>query len=93
VSEQLNKRTGNGNRREDLAILPAYLTWQGLAAYSSCSKRWLQSNVPRSLRFRVNGKVLIRAQDFDAWIERYRQGQDLDRMLAEVLHGADSSKR
>ena len=80
-----------GNAR-DSGVQPVYLTWQGLAAYSSCSKRWLQGHVPHSLRFRVNGKVLIRTQDFDAWIESYRQSQDLDRMMAEVLGERDPVK-
>ena len=93
MSEKLNNRTVNSNEHGDLGIRPAYLTWQGLAAYSSCSKRWLQAHVPRSLRFRINGKVLIRTLDFDSWIERYREGRDLDRMLAEILDGADSTIR
>jgi len=85
MSRPTHNRRGKDNGREDLAIQPAYLTWQGLSAYSSCSKRWLQSYVPTSLRFRINGKVLVRASDFDAWMERHRQGQDLDRVMAEVL--------
>ncbi len=72
-------------------MTPAYLTWERLASYSSCSKRWLQAHVPHSLRFRVDGKVLIRVCDFDAWIEEYREGQDLDRVLAEVLGGLHSN--
>jgi len=76
-------------------VAPGYLTWKGLARYSSCSKRWLQTHVPHSLRFRVDGKgkVLILIRDFDAWMERHRGGQDLDRVLGEVLGGLDTSKR
>ncbi len=78
-------------RREPPDSLPAYLGWQALADYASCSKRWLQDHLPLSLRFRLNGKVLVRVSEFDAWIERYREGQNLDRVLAEVLHGVDST--
>ncbi len=71
---------------------PGYLTWQGLAQYSSCSKRWLHSHVPHSLRFKVEGKVLIRATDFDAWLDRHRLGQDLQRLTDEIL-GERESRR
>ncbi len=67
------------------SIRPGFVTWAGLSAYSSCSKRWLQSHVPSSLRFKLDGKVLIKIQDFDLWMERHRQGQDIDRLLTEVL--------
>ena len=80
-------------RREPPDSLPAYLGWQDLSDYASCSKRWLQNHLPISLRFRLNGKVLVRVSEFDSWIERYREGQDLDRVLAEVLHGVDSTSR
>jgi len=70
---------------------PGYLTWQGLAAYSSCSKRWLQSHVPHSLRFKVNGKVLIKAQDFDGWMERHRL--DLHQLADEILGERESRSR
>ncbi len=80
-------------RREPPDSLPSYLGWQALADYASCSKRWLQEHLPISLRFRLNGKVLVRVSEFDLWLERHREGQDLDRVLAEVLHGADSISR
>ncbi len=41
--------------------------------------------MPPSLRFKLDGKVLIKIQDFDLWMERHRQGQDIDRLLSEVL--------
>ncbi len=80
-----------GQPHKDLAKeRPGYLTWQGLAQYSSCSKRWLQSHVPHSLRFRVGGKVLIKAQDFDGWMERHRL--DLHQLADEIL-GERESRR
>ncbi len=72
---------------EPSAVRPTYLDWRGLSIYASCSKRWLQAHVPPSLRFRVDGKVLIRLQEFDSWIERFREGQDVDRVLTEVMEG------
>ncbi len=98
MNDKADKRTDQRkkrkrNRREPPEFLPAYLGWQALGDYSSCSKRWLQAHVPHSLRFRLDGKVLVRVNEFDLWMERHRESHDLDRMLAEVLHGADSSKR
>ena len=74
------------------SVSPGYLTWEGLASYSSCSKRWLQHRMPSSLRFRVGGKVLIKVEDFDRWMERHRQGQDLDQMLGELLGSTKGGK-
>ncbi len=96
MSGERAPHNGKGEQRKDgdvVGVHPAYLTWQGLAAYSSCSKRWLQDHVPRSLRFRLDGKVLVKVEEFDQWIQQYRQGADLNRMLTEVLDGADSISR
>ncbi len=98
MGERVDKQTDQyekrkRNRREQPEFLPSYLGWQALGDYSSCSKRWLQAHVPHSLRFRLDGKVLVRVNEFDRWMERHRETRDLDRMLAEVLDGADSSTR
>ena len=70
---------------------PGYLTWRGLAQYSSCSKRWLQAHVPHSLRFRLDGKVLVRVNEFDRWMERHRL--DLHQLADEILGERESSRR
>ncbi len=77
---------GRNNHTNDRgeAVSPTYLTWVGLARYSSCSKRWLQSHVPHSLRFRVGGKVLIRVREFDVWIEQHRD-LSVDRIVEELF--------
>ncbi len=77
---------GNNHSTDDRneAVSPTYLTWVGLARYSSCSKRWLQSHVPHSLRFRVGGKVLIRVREFDVWIEQHRD-LSVDRIIEELF--------
>ncbi len=77
---------GNNNHTDDRseAVSPTYLTWVGLARYSSCSKRWLQSHLPHSLRFRVDGKVLIRVREFDVWIEQHRD-LSVDRIVEELF--------
>ncbi len=74
---------GRNNHTEDRNEAH-YLTWNGLARYSSCSKRWLQSHVPHSLRFRVDGKVLIRVREFDVWIEQHRD-LSVDRIVEELF--------
>lgn len=80
-------------KKKSCVVQPGYLDWQGLEIYSSCSKRWLQDHVPRSLWFRKEGKQLIRVEEFDSWIEQYRQPEDqgLDRVLNEVMGGLESA--
>ena len=70
-----------------------YFDLRALAAYSSCSVRWLRDRLtdrthPLSYH-RVDGKLLVKRADFDRWIDHYRvcrQPGELDRMLEEILH-------
>ena len=70
---------------------PSYFDLQDLAAYSSCSVRWLRDrltdrNTPLP-HYRVGGKVLVKRDEFDTWMSRYRiasQPGDLDRLVESV---------
>jgi excisionase family DNA binding protein len=73
---------------------PVSLSVNELARYASLSARTLRSYLHHPTHplphFRLPGKILIRRDEFDAWIERYRvngldAGQDLDRLVDEIL--------
>lgn len=77
---------------------PKYVSLNDLAAYSSLSVRTLRSCLthPRHPlpHYKLPGKILIRLDEFDAWIARFRMGDDnadagadLDRLVNEVLAG------
>ena len=75
-------------------IQPGYFDLQALAVYSSASVRWLRDRlVDRTYplpHHRVGGKLLVKKEDFDQWISRYRQDRPadaLDDVVNEVLAG------
>lgn len=57
-------------------VSPGYLDLRALAAYSSCSVRWLRDRLNDSTAplpyHRVGGKILIRREDFDSWLSAFR---------------------
>ncbi len=70
-----------------------YFDLRALAAYSSCSVRWLRDRLTDRTHplphHRVDGKRLVKRADFDHWINHYRvcrQPGELDRMVEEILH-------
>ena len=71
---------------------PGYFDLKALAAYSCCSVRWLRDRLVDRAHplphHRVEGKLLVRQQDFDQWIAAHRvcrQPGELDRMVDEML--------
>jgi hypothetical protein len=64
--------------------LPGYLDLKALAGYSSCSVRWLRDRLTDPLAplpcHRIGGKILIRREDFDVWINQFSNGPALDRV-------------
>lgn len=69
-------------------VSPAYAGWQDLAVHSGMSVRWLKAKVPTRLRIQPGGgKVLVRLAEFDEWFQGFRQGQDLDAVVEEILSG------
>ena len=77
-----------------------YFDLQALAVYSCCSVRWLRDRLTDRTHplphHRVNGKLLVKREDFDRWIDHYRvcrQPGELDRMVEEILHDLAPVKR
>lgn len=69
-----------------------YFDLKGLAIYASCSVRWLRDRLTDRAHplphHRVEGKILIRREDFDRWISTYRVEpvrQNLDCMVDNLM--------
>lgn len=78
-----------GNER---LIEPNYFDLKTIAVYSSCSVRWLRARLVDRTHplphHRVEGKLLVKKDDFDQWIEIYRvcqKPQELNRIVDDVL--------
>lgn len=69
---------------------PGYFDLRALAVYSSASVRWLRDRlVDRNHplpHHRVEGKLLVKKEDFDQWISEYRQDRPSDE-LESVVNG------
>ena len=72
------------------SVQPAFFDLRTLAAYSSCSVRWLRDRlVDRSCplpHYRVEGKILVKGEEFEQWMAHYRQDRPADE-LDEVVNG------
>lgn len=51
---------------------PGYFDLKALAAYSSCSVRWLRDRLVDRLHplphYRIEGKILVKRKEFDHWL-------------------------
>lgn len=60
-------------------LAPGYLDLKTLAVYSSCSVRWLRDRLVDRIcplpHHRVGGKILVRKDDFDAWMQHFRTAE------------------
>ena len=69
---------------------PGYFDLQALAAYSCCSVRWLRDRLVDRAHplphHRVEGKLLVKKEDFDQWMTQYRQDRPAD-ALDDVVNG------
>lgn len=83
--------------RTHLNGTPAYLDLRTLAAAASCSIRWLRSRLVDPSdplpHFKVQGKVLVKREEFDRWMERHRVvhvensiDELVNSVVAEVFH-------
>ncbi|MBA5861621.1 MAG: hypothetical protein GDA65_02760 [Nitrospira sp. CR1.1] len=79
--------------------LPGYLDLKALAVYSSCSVRWLRDRLADPLaplpHHRIGGKILIRREDFDVWINQFRTvrpSTELGTLVDDVLDGLFSKQ-
>ena len=78
--------------RNGRLIEPNYFDLKTIAVYSSCSVRWLRARLVDRTHplphHRVEGKLLVKKEDFDHWIEAYRvcqQPQEVNRIVEDVL--------
>jgi len=78
--------------RKGRLIEPNYFDLKTIAVYSSCSVRWLRARLVDRTHplphHRVEGKLLVKKDDFDQWIETYRvcqQPQEVNRIVEQVL--------
>jgi hypothetical protein len=58
---------------------PGYFDLQALAEYSCCSVRWLRNRLVDQHQplphYRVEGKILVKRDEFDRWMAMYRTMQ------------------
>src|SRR6185295_5278868 len=81
----LNRRSGKDGRvlaeMEQPFTKTGYFDLQALAAFSCCSVRWLRDRLADHTHplpyHRVEGKLLVKREDFDRWIDHYRVCQQL----------------
>ena len=89
LDEKAKTAYSAGNGR---LIEPKYLDLKTIAVYSSCSVRWLRARLVDRTHplphHRIEGKLLVKKEDFDQWIDAYRvcqQPQEVNRIVEEVL--------
>jgi hypothetical protein len=65
-----------------------YFDLQALAAYSSCSVRWLRNRLVDHHQplphYRVDGKILVKREEFDRWMTTHRTMQPANDVAALV---------
>jgi hypothetical protein len=61
---------------------PGYFDLQALAAYSSCSVRWLRDRLVDQFRplphYRIEGKILVKREEFEHWLSASRVASPAD---------------
>ncbi|HBR50376.1 MAG TPA: hypothetical protein DEA71_09850 [Nitrospira sp.] len=75
-------------RSLDNKAAPGYFDLQALATYSCTSVRWLRNrlvdrNHPLPC-YRIEGKILVKREEFDRWIARHRVSNCTDN-LSELV--------
>ena len=68
--------------------------------YGSCSVRWLRDRLTDRVRplphFRVEGKILVKRDEFDQWLAAFRvvmPANELDQIVESVMAQVRPSKR
>jgi hypothetical protein len=86
-------------RASGYTVEPGYLDLKTLAAYSSCSIRWLRDRLVDRVsplpHHRVGGKILVRKEDFDDWMRAFRRIEpvaELDTLVDDVVAGLLAKK-
>lgn len=69
-------------------IEPSYFTLRTLSVYASCSVRWLRDRLVDQNHplphYRVGGKLLVKRDEFDRWMEAQRVAHPSDQ-LTEIV--------
>ncbi len=84
-----------GLSRGHVRMMAEWLGLRHLAEYSDTSERtlrgWINSPVDPLPAVRIGGKILVRRQNFDAWLERHKitplESVQVDGIVREVLQG------
>jgi excisionase family DNA binding protein len=78
----------------NLTIDRGWLSLRELTEYASVSERtlrqWLHRSTDALPAVRVDGKILVRKSEFDAWLERHRirpDSIDVGKIVDDVLKG------
>ena len=78
----------------NLTIDRGWLSLRELTEYASVSERtlrqWLHRSTDALPAVRVDGKILVRKSEFDAWLERHRirpDSIDVGQIVDDVLKG------
>lgn len=74
---------------------PEWLGLRRLTEYADVSERtlrgWIHSPADPLPAVRIGGKILVRRQEFNVWLERYRikplASEQVNAIVAEVLEG------
>ena len=78
------------NQSDVLSASIVYFDLRRLARYSSCSVRWLRDRLIDRTHplphYRVEGKILVKCEEFDQWFAQYRMDRPADE-LDDVVHG------
>jgi len=65
-------------------VQPRFLDLRTLAAYSSCSVRWLRDRLVDRVHplphYRIGGKLLVQRDEFDQWMDVHRVVQPSDQL-------------
>lgn len=65
-------------------IDPGYFDLKALASYSCCSIRWIRDRLVDRTQplphYRIEGKILVKRDDFDRWIRQFLIDQPADEM-------------
>lgn len=71
---------------------PGYFDLRSLAVYSSCSVRWLRNRLVDKFcplpHHRVEGKLLVKREDFHEWMEHFRSAKassDVNALVDDVV--------
>jgi len=79
---------------------PGYLDLKALAGYSCCSVRWLRDRLVDRMcplpHYRIEGKILVKREEFDQWLCAFRVAMPVDGLNAiveSVIEQVRPSKR